>query len=221
MSTIFNMDGERALEELKIECDACVKCNHLGALTDRKVFGEGPKNASIMSISEAPGKEEYDHKRPYQGKAGQFWEGMLKSIGWERSFMYVCNSLKCRPMYQGGSNQLSPSLEEVDHCRPFLIKQVSIIRPRLLLVFGKPAALSLGILLKSDYNKPIKPRLGIQKEPYWYKDFDGQQRSARVALLYHPSYLMSKPEGRNYCFETYKQLCDTKKLFEADPPWDG
>ena len=146
---------------------------------------------------------------------------MLASVSWSRSHIYICNAIKCRPMYGGKSNTLSPKLEEVDACKHFLIKQIQLIQPRLLLVFGKPAAYSLGILSQQDYGKSVKNRLGIQKAPYKYLGLDGYEREARILWTYHPSYLMSKPAGRNYCFQAYKQLSDAKKLLEADAPWDG
>jgi uracil-DNA glycosylase len=216
MGDILWMEASEDMEALRRECELCNKCGSLGALTDRKVFGEGPINANIMSISEAPGKDEYEQGGPYRGKAGRFWEGMLTSVGWSRSHIYVCNAVKCRPMYGGVSNCLSPNLEDVDFCKNFLTRQVAIVRPRILLVFGKAAAYALGILTKKDYAKPIKNRLGIQKERYYH----GSGYS-NVLLTYHPSYLQNKPDGRAYCFQAYKQLYDAKKLLEAEAPWDG
>jgi uracil-DNA glycosylase len=213
--SIFLMEEEKQLEKLKQEAIGCYECS-FGHSCTQKVFGEGPLGGSIMSISEAPGAEEDASGRPYMGKAGRFWEGMLRSVGMERSNLYICNALKCRP-----PNNKIEGLVELDACKHFLIKQVAIIQPRLILVFGKPAAYALGILAQADYGKPVKTRLGIQKEPYKYVGLDGVQRTARIMWTYHPSYLQNKPDGRNYCFQAYKQLCDAKKLLEADLPWDG
>jgi DNA polymerase len=209
------MSLEQLLDELREENKSCFECA-FGSTCTQKVFGEGPIGAHIMSVSEAPGADEDATGRPYAGKAGKFWEGMLRSIGWDRSFIYVCNALKCRP-----PNNKIEGLQELDACKHFLIKQVSIIRPKMILVFGKPAAYALGILAQADYGKPVKNKLGIQKAPYSYVGIDSVQRTARVMWTYHPSYLQNKPDGRNYCFQAYKQLHDAKKLLEADPPWDG
>lgn len=194
----------------------CLECA-FGSTCTQKVFGEGPVNAQIMSISEAPGAEEDKTGRPYMGKAGDFWEGMLQSVGWSRDQLYICNALKCRPP----NNKIPDGFVELDACKHFLIKQVSIVQPSFLLVFGKPAAYSLGILSRADYGKPVKNRLGVQKRPYKYTGIDGYEREAKVLWTYHPSYLMSKPDGKAYCYQVYKQLCDFKKLVEADVPWDG
>jgi DNA polymerase len=212
---IFLMEEQKQLDKLKEEAIACYECG-FGKTCTQKVFGEGPMGAHIMSVSEAPGADEDATGRPYAGKAGRFWEGMLRSIGWERSFIYVCNALKCRPP----SNKIE-GLTEIDTCKHFLIKQVSIIQPKLILVFGKPAAYALGILAQADYGKPVKFRLGVQKGPYEYVGIDGKKKTARIMWTYHPSYLQNKPDGRAYCFQAYKQLYDAKKLLEAEAPWDG
>lgn len=208
--SIFLMQEERALNALREEVVACYACS-FGHTCTQKVFGEGPLGSSVMSISEAPGAEEDATGLPYRGRAGAFWEGMLASVGWQRDYIYVCNSLKCRPP----QNKIPDGFIELNACQHFLIKQVSIIQPKLLLVFGKPAAYSLGILTAKDYAKPVKSRLGIQKAPYRYVAIDGTEKTARVMWTYHPSYLMSKPDGRNYCFQAYKQLDDARKLLEA------
>lgn len=218
---VFSLQEEKKLDDLKQKMYQCRDC-YLGEINNPcNVFGEGPLNAEIMSIAEAPGATEQQQGRPLVGQAGKFWEGMLLSIGWSREHIYVTNAVKGRPMYGGRSNTLSPNLEEVWACQHFLIKQVQLVKPKLLLVFGKPAALSLGILTKETYGKPVKNKLGLQKAPYQYIGLDGYKREAKVLWTYHPSYLMSKPDGRNYCFQAYKQLSDAKKLLEADISWDG
>lgn len=214
--SIFMIEEQRQLEALEQEADKCYVCSFGNSCT-QKVFGEGPVGANIMSISEAPGADEDRTGTPYAGKSGKFWEGMLQSVGWNRGNMYVCNSLKCRPPH----NKIPDGFIELDACNHFLIKQVQLVQPRLLLVFGKPAAYSLGILTKENYGKPVKNKLGIQKKPYIYEGLDGHQKTAKVLWTYHPSYLENKPQGREYCFQAYKQLCDAKKMLDAELQWDG
>lgn len=213
---VFLMEEEKQLDALRAEVNACYECS-FGHSCTQKVFGEGPLGAQIMSISEAPGADEDRTGLPYAGKAGKFWEGMLMSVGWHRSHIYVCNALKCRPP----NNKIPDGFVELDACKHFLIKQVQLIQPKLLLVFGKPAAYALGFLDPKGYGKSVKNRLGIQKSPYRYVGLDGYDREAKVMWTYHPSYLENKPDGRKYCFQAYKQLSDAKKLLEADAPWDG
>ena len=68
--SIFSMQEEKLLDQLRMECESCFKCNPLGHMTDRKVFGEGPISAPIMSISEAPGQQEWEQQSCYRGRTG-------------------------------------------------------------------------------------------------------------------------------------------------------
>lgn len=188
---ILLMEEEKALEKLRDEVVACQKCP-LGSQCTQKVFGEGPVGAKIMSISEAPGKEEDETGKPYMGRAGSYWEGMLKSVEWERSHIYTCNTLKCRPP----NNRYNKDLSEADKCIPYLHKQISIHTPRLILIFGKLAGYALGLLPKDQYDKTYRHLLGIQPKPYEYRDLEGKLGMATVAWLYHPSYLMKGQKAR-------------------------
>jgi len=205
--------------ELSCYVDMCQSCHSLGALTVKKVFGEGSLGATIMSIAEAPGADEFKQKRPFVGKAGAFWEGMLSAVGWHRSELYVCNVVKCRPMYGGKSNKLSPNLAEVDHCKYFLEQQIAIVKPKLILAFGKIAGLALGVMHSA--NQSMRKVVGMQVEPYLYKGVDSTEHQARVMFTYYPSYLQNKPEGRARCNEVFDHLYKAKRtLVETDLPWD-
>jgi DNA polymerase len=207
------------LDELRLEVNSCNRCDVLGALTDRKIFGEGPSDAPVMSIAEAPGADEYTRISPFRGRAGAFWEGMLASVGWHRSELYVCNVIKCRPQYNGKSNALSPNLIEVDYCKRFLERQIEIVRPRLILAFGKIAGLALGILAP-------KQRMGdkVGFDPNWDYTYVGEDellQKAKVLFTYHPSNLQNRPEGRNKCNEVFDQLQQAKTYFEETRlPWE-
>lgn len=208
------------LDELRLEVNSCNRCDVLGALTDRKIFGEGPSDAPIMSIAEAPGADEYTQISNFRGKAGVFWEGMLASVGWHRSELYVCNVIKCRPMYGGKSNKLSPNLVEVDYCKHFLERQISIVKPRLILAFGKVAGLALGIM-----QSPTQ-RMGamVGFNPHFNYEYDGggdTVNRVKVMFTYHPSYLQNKPEGRAKCSEVFGHLSQAKQFFENTRlPWE-
>jgi uracil-DNA glycosylase len=209
--SIFLMEEQKQLDLLRQEAVNCYACS-FGHTCTQKVFGEGPLGASLMSISEAPGASEDASGKPYQGRAGKFWEGMLASVGWSRDHIYVCNSLQCQPP----QNKIPDGFVEINTCKHFLLKKIAIIKPKMILVFGKPAAFSLGILSKEDYAKPVKSRLGLQRDLYQYAGTDGRMYEARVMWSYHPSYLMSKPDGRAYCFEVYKQLAEARDALKSD-----
>lgn len=214
------MSNQVWLDELRLKVNSCNRCDVLGALTERKVFGEGPPDAPIMSIAEAPGESEYLKLKPFCGKAGAFWEGMLASVGWHRSEIYVCNVVKCRPMFQGKSNKLTPNLVEVDYCKGFLYEQIAIVKPRLILAFGKIAGLALGIM--SSHTQKMGARVGFN--PHFNYEYDGggdTMNRAKVMFTYHPSYLQNKPEGRAKCGEVFEHLYQAKQFFdETRLPWE-
>lgn len=209
MGKIFLIEETQALESLKIEVHNCFKCP-LGSQCIQKVYGEGPIGADIMSISEAPGKEEDEQGRPYMGRAGAFWEGILASVGWQRHIMYVTNVIKCRPP----NNKYNEDLSEADICMPFLRKQISIVQPKMILAFGRLAGYGLGILSKQNFKMKLGPILGIQKVPYEYVGHDKNPRMATVVWCYHPSYLMRGNKEKE-CAITFEYLFEAKEIYNG------
>lgn len=209
MGRIFLIEEEKALGSLKDEVHNCFQCP-LGAQCTQKVFGEGPIGADVMSISEAPGADEDQHGRPYMGRAGAFWEGMLGSVGWQRSNMYVTNVIKCRPP----QNKYNEDLSEADACIPFLRKQISIQQPKVILAFGRLAGYGLGLLTKNSFKTTLGPKLGVQKVPYEYVGHDKDPRMATVVWLYHPSYLMRGDKEKD-CASTFEYLFEAKGIYDG------
>src|SRR3989337_2715528 len=111
-----------AVAELNAEINACRACA-LGATRTRAVPGEGPVDAEIMFIGEAPGYYEDQQGRPFVGAAGQFLEQLLASIGLKRSDVFIANVIKSRP-----PNNRDPLPEEIAACSPWLMQQLDIIR---------------------------------------------------------------------------------------------
>lgn len=214
------MEEDKALEQLKHDVGECYACPW-GSSCKNRVFGEGPLGAEIMSISEAPGADEDKTGRPYAGKAGRFWEGMLQSVGWHRNNLYVCNVLKCRPYFNGKGNAYNPDLSDIDACLTFIQKQIVYNQPKLILTFGKVPLYALGFIEKQDFSKAYSKRLGMQSQPYTYYDLDGKMQMATVFSLFHPSYLMQ--HGRSYCGQMYIYLEEAKEHFHelAELAFDG
>jgi uracil-DNA glycosylase family 4 len=119
------------LTELYQEIAACQRCELAKGRT-HTVPGEGPENAEIMFIGEAPGFHEDRQGRPFVGAAGKFLEELLASIGLTRDEVYICNVIKCRP--PGNRDPLS---DEIAACRPFLDKQIELVRPKLIVTLGR------------------------------------------------------------------------------------
>ena len=119
------------LTELYKEITICQRCE-LSQGRTKTVPGEGPENAEIMFIGEAPGFHEDRQGRPFVGAAGKFLDELLASIGLTREDVYICNVIKCRPP----SNR-DPQPDEMAACKPFLDKQIELVRPKLIVTLGR------------------------------------------------------------------------------------
>jgi uracil-DNA glycosylase len=130
------MSQERSgsLSELTVlyqEVRTCQKCILSEGRTNA-VPGEGPKDAEIMFIGEAPGFHEDRQGRPFVGAAGKYLEDLLATIGLTREQVYIANVIKCRP-----PGNRDPQPEEIEACRPYLDRQIDLIRPRLIVTLGR------------------------------------------------------------------------------------
>jgi uracil-DNA glycosylase len=119
------------LDELGKQVRACKLCGLAQGRT-LAVPGEGPDNARIMFVGEAPGFHEDQQGRPFVGAAGQFLESLLASINLSRRDVYICNVIKCRPP----SNR-DPLPDELTACRPYLERQIALIKPRVIVTLGR------------------------------------------------------------------------------------
>jgi uracil-DNA glycosylase family 4 len=114
-------------EEVKI-CQKCI----LAQGRTQAVPGEGPEDASIMFIGEGPGFHEDRQGRPFVGAAGNYLNELLEKIGLKRDQVYITNVVKCRP-----PGNRDPEPEEIEACRPYLDRQIDLIRPRLVITLGR------------------------------------------------------------------------------------
>ena len=119
------------LEVLAAEVAKCTRCLlHQGRT--RAVPGEGPENADIMFIGEAPGFHEDQQGRPFVGAAGRFLEELLASIELKRTDVYIANVIKCRP-----PGNRDPLPEEMEACKPFLDRQIELVQPKIVVTLGR------------------------------------------------------------------------------------
>lgn len=157
-------------DDLRAEVAKCTACG-LRAGCTQTVFGVGDQNAEWLLVGEAPGAEEDRLGEPFVGQAGKLLDNILAAIGLARGRnVYIANTLKCRP--PGNRN---PEPEEMAKCGPFLLRQIALIRPRLILAMGRFAVQSL---LQTDASiASLRGRL---------------HRYAGVPLIvtYHPAYLL-------------------------------
>lgn len=161
-----------ALREAVVNCRACTLCEG----RRQTVFGVGNPRAHWMVVGEAPGEQEDRQGEPFVGKSGQLLDNMLRAIGLTRAEadaaqqVYIANTLKCRP--PGNRN---PEPAELAQCEPFLIRQVELVQPRIILAMGRFAVQSL---LRSD--EPIG-RLRGRVHRY---------QGVPLIVTYHPAYLL-------------------------------
>jgi uracil-DNA glycosylase len=120
-----------ALTDLYREINSCRLCE-LGSQRNKAVPGEGPENAVISFIGEAPGWHEDQQGRPFVGSAGQFLEELLSLIGKKRQDVYICNVLKCRP-----PGNRDPLPLEIKTCQKWLDRQLELIGPKMIVTLGR------------------------------------------------------------------------------------
>ncbi|HEU4617699.1 MAG TPA: uracil-DNA glycosylase [Gammaproteobacteria bacterium] len=175
-----------AWEALQHEVASCTKCA-LHATRTRTVFGVGDPAASLLVVGEAPGAEEDRRGEPFVGRAGQLLDTMLRAIDLRRGQrVFVANMLKCRP-----PRNRDPSPEEVACCLPYLMRQIALIRPRLILAVGRIAAQNL---LATDASlgrlRGRVHRFGALSTP--------------LLVTYHPAYLLRTPAEKRKAWEDLK-----------------
>ena len=112
-------------------CTSCRLCEQ----RTHTVFGEGDPDAKIMFIGEGPGENEDRHGRPFVGRAGRTLDKMIAGMGLQREQVFIANIVKCRP-----PGNREPATDEVATCMPYLHKQIEIIRPKVIVTLGRPAA---------------------------------------------------------------------------------
>lgn len=169
--------------------ESCVRdCRRCGLHAGRTqtVFGTGSRSAEWMVVGEAPGAEEDRQGEPFVGPAGQLLNAMLAAIGLARESVFIANVLKCRP-----PDNRDPKPEEVAECLPYLAQQVSLVRPRLIVAFGRVAAQNL---LGTDSTlgslRGVVHRFGPLNTP--------------VVVTYHPAYLLRSPGEKRKAWEDLK-----------------
>ena len=167
------------------------ECPHCTAVSShqRTVFGEGDPCARLMFVGEAPGETEDTLGRPFVGKAGRKLDEMIQAIGLRREDCYIANVLKSRP-----PDNRAPLPLEIERCSPYLVEQLLIIRPSVIMTLGGPAT---KMLMNTD--------VGIMKLrgewSQWVAPLGSPIVSIPLMPTFHPAYLI-----RNYTIETRTQV---------------
>jgi DNA polymerase len=183
-------------EELRAAVSSCRACTLCERRT-QTVFGVGHPQAQWMLIGEAPGEQEDRQGEPFVGKAGQLLDNMLRAVGLTRGEapaheqVYIANVLKCRP-----PQNRNPEPQEVAQCEPYLLRQIALVQPKLILAMGRFAVQSL---LKTG--EPIGRLRGRVHEV----------QGVPVVVTYHPAYLLRNPLDKA---RSWEDLCLAREVME-------
>jgi uracil-DNA glycosylase family 4 len=133
-------DTETAMADLRQRAAVCLKCPHLVKSRKNVVFGVGSVHAQLMFVGEAPGADEDAQGEPFVGAAGQLLTRIIRTMGLSRETVYIANILKCRPDTPGqSSGNRKPTSDEMKTCLPYLLAQIDLIRPKVLVALGATA----------------------------------------------------------------------------------
>ncbi len=196
-------DPATTLRLIREDLGECTRCK-LHLHRDKIVFGVGDPHAQLMFVGEGPGADEDAQGEPFVGRAGQLLNNMIKAMGLRREDVYIANIVKCRPP---GNRQ--PERDEADTCSPFLMRQISAVKPKVLVALGATAAKNLLAI-----SAPMTELRGR-----WY-DFkpagsDASWAGARLAVTYHPAFLLRDPRQKG---EAWKDLQMVMKYLGMEPP---
>ena len=167
LSTADKQAALVALDESQVK--GCTKCR-LSETRTNTVFGEGNVDADIFFIGEGPGENEDKTGRPFVGKAGQLLDKMILGMGLSRELVYIANIVKCRP-----PENRAPAPDETETCTPYLLRQLEIVRPKVIVTLGHPAV---------RYMLETKQTMG-RLRGQWY-----MWRGIKLMPTFHPSYVL-------------------------------
>ena len=176
----------RTLQDLQASLHNCQRCKLAKLGRTQVVFGIGNPNASIMFVGEAPGFNEDEKGEPFVGAAGKLLNDLLQSADLSRSEIYIANVIKCRP-----PNNRDPELDEVETCKPFLMEQIALIKPKLVCTLGNWATQTL-----------MERKVGITKvrgQAFYLKEFV-------LFPLFHPAAALHQGNLLPTLKEDFKKL---------------
>jgi DNA polymerase len=158
-----------SMEQIKVHCNQCQRCD-LGATRTYAVVGRGNVQAPILIVGEGPGQNEDETGLPFVGKAGQLLDKILESVKLSEADVFIANIVKCRP-----PGNRAPTQDEMDACRPYLLEQIRMVDPKIILLAGASAVKGL-----------IGDKRGITKIRGEWIEWQG-----RLCMpLLHPAYLL-------------------------------
>jgi uracil-DNA glycosylase len=181
------------LERIREDIGDCTRCRLHKART-KIVFGVGNPKAELVFVGEGPGHDEDVRGEPFVGRAGKLLTQMIEAMSLRRQDVYICNVVKCRPP----DNRL-PEKDEIATCSPFLLRQLSVIQPKVICCLGACAAQTL-----------LATNQGISRFRGEWFDF----RGSKLISTYHPAYLLRNPNAKG---EVWKDLQKVMAVLGLQP----
>jgi uracil-DNA glycosylase len=174
--------GDGTLQTIREDIGDCIRCKlHKGRT--KIVFGDGHPHAKLLFIGEGPGRDEDLQGLPFVGRAGKLLTQMIEAMGLRRSDVYICNVVKCRP-----PENRAPEKDEVEACSPFLLRQIDLVAPQVIVCLGSIAAQTI-----------LETTRGISQFRGQWLEFRGR----KLMATYHPAYLLRNPSAKS---EVWKDL---------------
>jgi uracil-DNA glycosylase family 4 len=179
--------SDETFEDIWNDIGECVRCP-LHAGRTHIVNTDGNRKARLMFVGEAPGADEDMQARPFVGRAGQLLNKIIEAIGMKREDVLIGNVNRCRP-----PQNRTPTLEEAKTCKPFLLREIAIVQPDVIVVLGNTAMKNL-----------LDTKEGITKVRGKFQDYKG----IKVMPTFHPAYLLRDPSKKREAWEDMKKVRD-------------
>jgi uracil-DNA glycosylase len=199
-------DPVAALKAIREDLGDCTRCKLYKGRT-KIVFGVGNPRTKLMFVGEGPGADEDAQGEPFVGRAGQLLNNMIKAMGLRREEVYIANIVKCRP-----PGNRTPERDECETCSPFLMRQIAVIKPKVIVALGATAAKNL--LAMNSSMAELRGRF-YDFMPTGVRSGDPSWTGARLAVTYHPAFLLRDPRQKG---EAWKDLQMVMKYLGLEPP---
>ena len=180
-------ESNETIEAIRLDIGNCTRCPLYEGRT-KIVHSTGNFNADLMFVGEAPGADEDTSGLPFVGRAGQLLTKIIEGIGMKREDVLIGNINRCRPP----ANR-QPTLSEAHTCRPFLMREIAVVRPKIIVVMGNTAMKNL-----------LDTKEGITKLRGEFQDYFG----VKVMPTFHPAYLLRDPRKKREVWEDMKKVRD-------------
>jgi uracil-DNA glycosylase len=200
-------DPTAALRLIREDLGDCTRCKLHQQGRKQIVFGVGNPRADLMFVGEGPGADEDTQGEPFVGRAGQLLNNMIKAMGIRREDVYIANVVKCRP-----PGNRTPEPDECGTCSPFLMRQIAVVKPKVVVALGAVAAKNL--LAMNASMSELRGRF-YDFMPAGARSSDPTWPGTKLAVTYHPAFLLRDPRQK---VEAWKDLQMVMKFLGLTPP---